>query len=64
MKNPVVGTAHFGPVYKRKIHVYFKKRDGLWYAWSTNAHRTCCEAVAAAKRERPEWDFVANFAKD
>jgi hypothetical protein len=51
-------------VYKRKIHVYFKKRDGLWYAWSTNAYRTCRDAVAAAKQERPQWEFVANFAKD
>jgi hypothetical protein len=64
MKNPIIGTAHFGAVYKRKIHVYFKKPDGLWYAWSTNAYRTCREAVAAAKAERPQWHFVANFAKE
>jgi hypothetical protein len=63
MRNPVIGLAHFGPVYKRKIHVYFKKPDGLWYAWSTNAHRTCRDAVAAAKAERPQWQFKASFAK-
>jgi hypothetical protein len=51
-------------VYKRKIHVYFKKPDGLWYAWSTNAYKTCKEAVQAAKLERPQWDFVASFARD
>lgn len=51
-------------VYKRKIHVYFKKPDGLWYAWSTNAYKTCKEAVQAAKLERPQWDFVASFEKD
>jgi len=51
-------------VYPRKIHVYFKKPAGLWYAWSTNAYRTCKEAVEAAKAERPQWDFKASFAKD
>ena len=40
-------------VYKRKIHVYYKKPSGLWYAWSTNAYKTCRDAVAAAKLERP-----------
>ena len=51
-------------VYKRKIHVYFKNPDGLYYAWSTNAYRTCREAIAAAKEWRPEFSYVANFAKD
>ena len=64
MRNPIVGTAYFGPVYARKIHVYFKRREGLFYAWSTNAYKTCREAVAAAKKERPQWEFKANFAKD
>ena len=64
MRNPVIGQGTFGPVYKRKIHVYYKKPDGLWYAWSTNAARTCKEAVSKAKLERPQWDFVAFFAKD
>lgn len=63
MNNPVTASATFGPVYKRKIHVYFKKPNGLHYAWSTNAYRTCRDAVTAAKLERPQWDFVANFAK-
>jgi hypothetical protein len=51
-------------VYPRKIHVYFKKPTGLWYAWSTNAYRTCREAIAAAKLESPQWEFKANFAKE
>ena len=51
-------------VYTRKIHVYFKRPDGLFYAWSTNAYRTCRDAVAAAKLERPQWEFKAHFAKD
>lgn len=51
-------------VYKRKIHVYFKNPDGLYYAWSTNAYRTCKDALAIAKHRYPQWDFVANFAKD
>ncbi len=63
MKNKIVGTAHFGPVYARKIHVYFRRCDGLFYAWSTNAYRTCREAVAAAKLERPQWEFKASFAR-
>ena len=51
-------------VYKRKIHVYFKKSDDLYYAWTTNAYKTCKAAAAAAKQERPQWDFKASFAKD
>ena len=51
-------------VYPRKIHVYYKKPSGLWYAWSTNAYKTCRDAVAAAKSERPQWNFKASFAKD
>jgi hypothetical protein len=51
-------------VYSRKIHVYYKKSDGLWYAWSTNAFKRCRDAVADAKQQRPQWDFQANFAKD
>ena len=51
-------------VYPRKIHVYFKMPNGLCYAWSTNAYKTCREAVQAAKLERPQWQFTANFAKD
>lgn len=71
MKNPIVDTAHFGPVYKRKIHVY--KRTALAcdpadtfyvYAFSTNAARTCREAVAHASAKWPMNTFKANFAKD
>lgn len=51
-------------VYKRKIHVYFKKPSGLWYAWSTNAYKNCREAEQAAKNERPQWNFIAKFSKD
>jgi hypothetical protein len=41
MRNPIVGTAHFGPVYARKIHVYCKGAPktaphlSQFYAWST-----------------------------
>lgn len=51
-------------VYSRKIHVYFKRPDGLFYAWSTNSYQTCRDAVTAAKLERPQWEFKARFAKD
>lgn len=70
MRNPVIDTAHFGLVYKRKIHVYFvgspKTAPHLTrgYAWSTNAYRTCREAIAAAQSKHPNFQFVANFAKD
>lgn len=63
MYKPHTGRTDF-KVYKRKIHVYFKKPDGLYYAWSTNAYRTCHEAVQAAKQERPQWELKASFAKD
>jgi hypothetical protein len=57
-------------VYKRKIHVYVEgapataphlKRS---YVWSTNACRTCRDAVKAAKELYPTYTFTANFAKD
>tara|TARA_R110000868_G_C10814447_1_gene758105 strand:- start:70 stop:243 length:174 start_codon:yes stop_codon:yes gene_type:complete len=53
----------------QKIHVYAKgaprtaPRLKRFYAWSTNAYRTCREAAAAAKAQHPNMDFVANFAK-
>ena len=54
-------------VYPRKIHV-FAVIDGLVmhraYQWSTNAYKTCREAIAAAKALHPGREFVANFAKD
>jgi len=49
--------------YKRKIHVFLKTPNGLFYAWSTNAYQTCREAVAAAKSKRPKLEFRANFAR-
>jgi len=70
MRNPIVGTAHFGPVYARKIHVYCKGAPktaphlSQFYAWSTNAYKTCRDAVAAAKAKHPAQDFTARFAKD
>ena len=51
-------------VYKRKIHVYYKRQDGLCYAWSTNAYKTCREAILGAKAVHPDFDFIANFARD
>jgi hypothetical protein len=57
-------------VYPRKIHVYAKGAPRTaphlkrFYAWSTNAYRTCSAAIVAAKARRPDMDFVANFAKD
>jgi hypothetical protein len=54
-------------VYPRKIHVYYKSnipKPRHFYKWSTNAYRTCRDAVAAAKALHPDMDFVARFAKD
>lgn len=56
-------------VYPRKIHVYVagpiaSAPGQLWgYAWSTNAYRTCREAIAAAKLKYPNMTFKASFAK-
>jgi hypothetical protein len=51
-------------VYKRKIHVY-QCRDGhLVYAWSSNAYKTCRDAVEGAKARYPNHEFKASFAKD
>jgi hypothetical protein len=57
-------------VYPRKIHVYCvgapKTAPHLkqFYAWSTNAYKTCREAISAAKILHPNREFKANFAKD
>jgi len=73
MRNKIVGTAHFGPVYAKKIDVWIKQNSnvpgsehtgGFIYAWSTNAARTCREAIASAKAKHPDFSFIANFAKD
>lgn len=70
MKNPIIATAYFGPVYKRKIHFYIagpiaSAPGQRWgYAGSTNAYRTCRDAVAALTVKNPGLTFKANFAKD
>jgi hypothetical protein len=73
MNNPIVAIAHFGPVYKRKIHVWVLANSNVpdseyqnrWdYLHSTNAYRTCRDAIAAAKTHRPAFTYKANFAKD
>jgi len=51
-------------VYKKKIHVYYKRQGGLCYGWSTNAYKTCKAAIASAQAIHPDFIFVANFAKD
>ena len=56
-------------VHPRKIDVWCKGSprtapDLTWfYAWSTNAHRTCRDAVAAAKSLYPDREFKAAFAR-
>lgn len=67
MRNPVVDIAPFGPVYRRKIHVYYRNvlTGGEWkYTYSTNAYRTCRDALAAARASYPNTELRANFAKD
>ena len=51
-------------VYKRKIHVYQLHEGGPVYAWSTNAYKTCRDAVAGAVARYPSKQFKASFAKD
>lgn len=53
-------------VYKRKIHVWYwnEKEKGYFYAWSTNAFKTCRDALADAKRVQPWNNFKTAFAKD
>ena len=59
--------------YKRKIHVWRKHNaldlgraeDFPWvYVWSTNAYRTCRDAVSGARSKHPNVEFMARFAKD
>lgn len=64
MRNPVIDTAHFGPVYRRKIHVYQVREGVPVYAWSTNAYPTCRAAVVGAATRYPSKQFKASFAKD
>lgn len=59
-----ITTKYFGPVYARKIHVY-QMRDGVpAYAWSTNAYKTCRDAIAGAQARYPHQQFKASFARD
>lgn len=51
-------------VYKKKIHVYYKREGGLCYAWSSNAYKTCKDAIQGAKAIHPDYQFKAYFAKD
>ena len=58
-------------VYKRKIHVFIRTAlacdpaDTFYqYVYSTNAYRTCRDAIAAAKKDRPDREIKARFAKD
>ena len=57
-------------VYQRKIHVYCKGAPKTaphlkqFYVWSTNAYKSCREAVAAARVAYPDQEFTATFAKD
>lgn len=57
-------------VYDRKIHVFrnsnqLDNKNVLWvYVWSTNAYKTCKEAVLAAKILHPSCEFKASFAKE
>jgi hypothetical protein len=51
-------------VYKRKIHVYQLREGVPVYAWSTNAYKTCRDAVAGAVARYPSKQFKASFAKD
>jgi hypothetical protein len=67
MHNPIIATAPFGPVYRRKINVYFKNEitENEWrYCYSTNAYRTCRDAIIAAAPSFPNSEVRANFAKD
>ncbi len=50
-------------VYPKKIHVYKKTHEWV-YVWSTNAYRTCRDAIESAKTLYPNDVFKANFAKD
>lgn len=66
MRNKIVATAHFGPVYERKIHVYYRNeltRNEWRYCYSTNAHRTCTEAKHASMPGLRNSQVKASFAR-
>jgi hypothetical protein len=54
-------------VYPRKIYVWCKGSpvtapELKWFfAWNTNAYRTCKDAIAAAKAQYPDKEFKASF---
>jgi hypothetical protein len=49
--------------YARKIDVFCANGDGTFrYVWSTNAHKTCKAAIAAANLKSPRDTFKARFA--
>lgn len=67
MRNQIVATGVFGPVYRRKIHIHYKNEltGGEWrYCYSTNAARTCSEARDRAAPNFPNSQVKATFAKD
>lgn len=49
MKNKIVDIGYWGPVYARKIDVFKGTPGALVYQYSTNAARTCREAVQRYK---------------
>ena len=53
-------------VYRRKIHLWrWDENEKIWlYAWSSNAYKTCKDAVAGANRIISATKFSASFAKD
>ena len=66
MRNPIIDTAAFGPVYKRKIHIYFKNEltKGLYhYGYGSNAYPTCKAAKRAALANFPSSEVKASFAQ-
>ena len=63
MKNQIIGSATFGPVYARKIDVFYFDESGVYkYVYSTNASRTCREAAAKARADFPATKVLARFA--
>lgn len=57
-------------VYKRKINVWLVQNSNVpdsqhkrhfMYMHSTNAYKTCRDAIAAAKLKAPDFQFIANF---
>jgi len=60
-------------VHKRKIHVWLvqnsniegsQHQNGLVYMYSSNAYRTCRDAIIQAENKYPGFKFRAGFARD